>query len=453
MILFLRFVLLSIFGFFIFQNLYSAIAFGLSITIATKIFLKSNESFMFREWALFLYALNYLLAPAITYQLNSNQVHYGMKISADNYFSLAIPGFILFMIGMFFIPNNLFSPSFKKVSQATFINERFLVRITFFGLLLSLISNIFPDELAFFIYLFSMIRFVGAFSLFASDRVKYWWLALLILIIELYFGFVKGMYHDAIMWLIFFLLFYLYSAKPNFRLKLIGSISLIIFVLFIQSIKLAYREKTWNGDNEANLATIAEVSSTKVNSNSLIGESNLLVTLNRGNQAWIFASTVERMDRIQDFQGLNNVNKYVESAILPRFLAPDKIKSGDKEIFNQFSGHTLNEGTSMGLGIFADGYIAYGTWGVYVFGFVLGLIFSLTFKLVERWSKISPIYVLLLLPMLNYAVRPDCELQTTINHLSKSILVFGGLVYFTRKRFTLETADNQRKLLHLNLLK
>ena len=143
----------------------------------------------------------------------------------------------------------------------------------------------------------------------------------------------------------------------------------------------------------------------------------------------------------------------MEAALLPRFLAPNKLESGNKEIFNQFSGHSINDGTSMGLGIFADGYIAYGTWGVYIFGFVLGIIFSLTFKLVERWTKISPFYVLLLLPMLNYAVRPDCELQTTINHLAKSIVVFGALVYFTKNRFTLESKDNQRKLLHLNLMK
>ena len=79
------------------------------------------------------------------------------------------------------------------------------------------------------------------------------------------------------------------------------------------------------------------------------------------------------------------------------------------------------------------------------------IFFSLTFKIVERWTKVSPFYVLLLLPLLNYAVRPDCELQTTINHLFKGILVFGAIVYFTRKRFTLDSQENQRKLLHLNL--
>lgn len=449
----LNFIFLSLFGIVIFPEIFAALAFGLTISIGLQIFLRSNDSFMFREWALFLYSSNYLLSPAITYQLNPKQVTYLMKIPSDMYFNLAIPGFILFFIGMFIIPNRLFKPEFNKVNQASIMNERFLIQTTFIGILLRVFSELFPSEISFFIYLLSMVRFIGAFSLFATNAKKYAWMALLVLFIELFYGLRAGMYHDAIMWILFFALFYVYTVKPSIRVKLMGASSLILFVLFIQAIKFAYREQVWSGGQEASLETISSVGSSKANSESLIGEDNLLASLNRGNQAWIFASTVDRMDRYKDFQGMTNVNKYMEAALLPRFLAPNKIESGNKEIFNQFSGHTINENTSMGLGIFADGYIAYGAWGVYIFGFVLGLIFSLTFKLIERWTKISPFYVLLLLPMLNYAVRPDCELQTTINHLAKSIVVFGALVYFTRNRFTLQSADNQRKLLHLNLMK
>jgi hypothetical protein len=449
----INFFILSLIGNIFLLDVYFSLALGLTLSLAIQILIRSNDSFMFREWALILYASNYLLSPSITYQLSAEQVKYSMKITADAYFSLAFPGFLLFAFGMYIIPNHLFKPQFTKVSQATVINERFLYQTTIVGILLRIFSDIFPGEIGFFIYLLSMVRFIGAFALFASNKKKFWWLALLVLFIELYYGFRAAMYHDAVMWVIFFALFFVYTVKPSQRVKLLGAAGLILLVLFIQAIKFVYREQVWNIGKEANLETIAEVGSSKTNAESLVGEDNLLSTLNRGNQAWIFASTVDRMDRYKDFQGLTNVSKYTEAALLPRFLAPNKIQSGDKTIFNQFSGHSINENTSMGLGIFADGYIAYGAWGVYIFGFVLGLIFSLTFKLVERWTKISPFYVLLLLPMLNYAVRPDCELQTTINHLAKSIVVFGALVYFTRNRFTLESKDNQRKLLHLNLMK
>jgi len=447
------FILISLFGGFIFQETFSALAFGLTLTIGVQLFLKSNESFMFREWALFLYASNYLLSPAITYQLNPDLLKYGMKINSDAYFSLAFPGFLLFAVGMYSIPNRIFKPEFSKVNQAAVLNERFLLQTTIVGIFLRIFSDVFPGEIGFFVYLLSMVRFVGAFSLFATNAKKYIWLALLVLLIELIYGFIAGLYHDAIMWVLFFALFFVYTFKPSVKIKLIGASSLILLVLFVQAIKSTYRAEVWTGGQEASIETISNVGSSKVNSESLIGEENLLSSLNRSNQAWIFASTVDRMDCYKDFQGMTNVNKYMEAALLPRFLAPNKLESGNKEIFNSFSGHIINEGTSMGLGIFADGYIAYGAWGVYIFGFALGLIFSLTFKLVERWTKISPFYVLLLLPMLNYAVRPDCELQTTINHLAKSIVVFGALVYFTKNRFTLDSAENQRKMLHLNLMK
>ena len=94
--------------------------------------------------------------------------------------------------------------------------------------------------------------------------------------------------------------------------------------------------------------TIVDVGSTELNSENLFGETNLLSTLSRSNQAWIFASTVDNMDRNKNFQGLNNVSRYLEAVFLPRFLAPNKITSGNQEIFNQFSGSYINNSTSMG---------------------------------------------------------------------------------------------------------
>lgn len=431
-------------------DIYQAIAICISLFIFSEVLFNSNHRFVFREWALLLYAINYLIAPTITYNLPEQNLQYGMKLVSDEYFELAIPGFFFFSLGMYSFRSKIFTVDFLQVKKSSAVNDKFLLLITLLGLLLGIISIFIEGEFSFFIYLFSLIRFVGSFALFSLDSKNWIWL-FIVLFFELVKGLVSGLYHDAIMWIVFFALFFVYSYKPTFKLKFFGSLILITLVLFIQAVKVNYRAEVWQGQKVASLETVYDVGSKQANSDILIGSDNLLSTLNRGNQAWIFASTVENMDRSKNFQGLTNVNKYMEAAILPRFLAPDKIQSGDKEIFNEFSGHEINEGTSMGLGIFADGYVAYGKWGVYIFGFALGLIFSLTFKLVERWTRVSPFYVLLLLPLLNYAVRPDCELQTTINHLFKGILLYGFLVYLTRKRFTLDSQENKRKLAHLNL--
>jgi hypothetical protein len=352
---------------------------------------------------------------------------------------------------MLIIPTKIFRVDYSKVDQSAILNKDFLIKVVVVGLLLRITSSIIPGEIGFVIYLIAMVRFVAAFALFSLSK-RLWYYSAVVLFLELAYALVAGMYHDALMWVVFFALYYIYANKPSLRLKLIGAGSLILLVLLIQAIKFSYREAAWQDASKQNLSTVTTIASEKASADVLLGEENLLSSLNRSNQAWIFASTVDNIEKTKNFQGLTNVNKYLEAALLPRFLAPDKLKSGDKVIFNEFSGHIINENTSMGLGIFADGYIAYGALGVYIFGFVLGLIFALTFKLVERWSKISPFYVLLLLPLLNYAVRPDCELQTTINHLAKGIILYGFLVYLTRKRFTLDSQENQRKLIHLNLM-
>ena len=439
--------------FYLFGNEISyALSFCIFIFLIKELIFASNERFVFREWALLLYALNYLIAPAITYGLSEEQVRYAMKIPSDLYFSLALPGFFLLALGMYIIPTKIFQIHTKEINKGALLNKRFLVQITVIATIFKFAYAFAPGELSFIFFLISLLRFVGSFALLSIDKRLWYWPAI-VLSIELILSLLNGMYHDVLMWIIFFGLYFIYSIKPTLRVKMLGVFAVVTLILFVQSLKVIYRTEVWSGNKDASLSTVYEIGSDRAKSETLLGEENLLATLNRGNQAWIFASTVNRMDGYKDFQGMTNVNKYLEAALLPRFLAPNKIESGSNEIFNQFSGHYLNDGTSMGLGIFADGYISYGAMGVYIFGFVLGLIFSLTFKLVERWSKISPFYVLLLLPLLNYAVRPDCELQTTINHLFKGILLYGFLVYLTRKRFTLDSQENQRKLLHLNLMK
>jgi hypothetical protein len=378
---FLYFILLSLLGYSIFQDIYFATSFGLTLSIVLEIILKSVDSFVFREWALLLYAVNYLLSPAITYQLESEKIAYSMKINADFYFSLAFPGFVLLCIGMFIIPVGIFKPNINKISKLAFGNQVFFLRFTSLGVIAHLAAGFFSSDFAFLLYLISLLRFVGIFALFAMNPRKYRNITILILGLEIYNGFKGGAFHDAIMWLIFFGLFCLYNFKPNLIFRIIGACTLVVFVLLIQAFKADYRERVWQGGESASIELITVVGLEKANSENLVGESNLLGTLNRGNQAWIFASTVDNMDRNNDFQGMNNVNLYLEAALLPRFLAPNKITAGNALLFNRFSGHHIGSTTSMGLGVFADGYIAYGKWGVYVFTFGLGLIFSLTFKL------------------------------------------------------------------------
>jgi hypothetical protein len=417
-------------------DIYSSAGIFIFMLVLINFFQKTNSHIAFKEWTLLLYALNYLLSPAISLHLEQDKITYFMKLNAEEYYTLMIPGFFCFYWGMNSIKTNLFITDFNIIKIYSFLNENILKQLFWLGISLKFIQSFLPGEMGFFIYVLSMVRFIGAFALYAVNARKYFHWLVFVLLLEVLQAFVNGMYHDMTMWLVFFFIFYIYIKKPSLKWKIGFSLISIIVILFIQSLKQVYRAATWSGDREASLSTAIDVAENNSSIEILTGEANLLSTLTRSNQAWIFASTVDNMNRSQNFQGLTNVKLYTEAALLPRFLAPNKIMSGDKEIFNKFSGHEINSGTSMGLGIFADGYIAYGAWGVAIFGFALGLLFSITFKVVENWTKISPFFMLFLFPILNYAVRPDCETQTTINHLVKSMFIYWLLVVAYRRYFS-----------------
>ena len=189
------------------NNFYESIIFSIVILLLYRILFCSSMSFVFREWTLFLYAINYLVSPIITYHLPQEKVLYGMKINFDQYFNLALPGFIFFAVGLYLLPTKIFQINFKLVNNATYVNQTFLIQLTIIGMILKIISGFLPGDLAFFVYLLSMIRFVGAFALISISK-KNWYLSGFVLLYELTTSFLAGAFHDALMWIIFFGLFY-----------------------------------------------------------------------------------------------------------------------------------------------------------------------------------------------------------------------------------------------------
>ncbi len=436
-------ILASIFGIFFVINFFN----GLKNRVA------------FREFFLMMYAINFLLSPAILYSVPEQLLVYPMKLTADIYFPYAIAAIISMYIGLYTLqtpPPPIFRPNINLLRIEATLNESILKNWIYAGMILNLVSRFFPSEIAFFLYLLSLLRFVGGFGLYALDAKKYSKHILGLLFYEFLISLTTGMFHDFLMWVIFFTIFYLYIKKPSFLLKIGIFAAGIIFFFLLQNTKSGYRAAISEGRSGIGVfaesaETAAEASlETSEEETGFFNTASFIGAVTRVNQAWILASTIDNMDRTQDFQGLSNIKKYAEAAFLPRVLAPDKLTAGDKELFNRFSGHHIGNNTSMGLGIFADGYIAYGFFGLVIFSYFFGLVFSLVFKIVYGWTRISPFFFLFIFPILNYAVRPDCEVQTILGHIVKSILLFSLVMkyysgFLVRKRIALDQIFNIEK--------
>ncbi|MFY8005235.1 MAG: hypothetical protein ACOVNR_10325, partial [Chitinophagaceae bacterium] len=382
--------------------------------------IKVNEVIAFREVILFLYALNYLFSAALMYNGLEKFQFYPMKLDEETYFTYTIPAVLLLHVGVYRIPTFIFAPKPEVMKRYAFFSVQHLKIVIVGGILLRLFSFVLPAELAFLAYLISLLRYIGAFGLMVLDIKKnsYWIAA--VYLFEISQALAAGMFHDMVMWLFFTGLLLAYLLKPSMSQKISFLLVGVIAVFILQLTKSEYRSNLHK--NESGVAVFAEsVSNVKgKNEKGFFTKENFAQSLTRVNQGWILASTVHNMDRRKDFQRWELLKIYAEAAFLPRFLAPNKLKAGDKEIFNKYSGQKIDADTSMGLGIMADGYVSFESKGLWGAALLYGLIFALIFKRVEKWAYYSPFFVFLIFPILNYAIRPDCETQVTLGHIVKS---------------------------------
>jgi hypothetical protein len=82
-----------------------------------------------------------------------------------------------------------------------------------------------------------------------------------------------------------------------------------------------------------------------------------------------------------------------------------------------------------------DAYINFGVWGGVIFMFFLGLLYGWILNAFQKNSKDYPVLVLFTALVFYYPIRPDCELQTILGHLFKSIFLIFVMISFWKYTF------------------
>ena len=426
----LVFALLNTFTSF---GIWSSVAVSIWLGYVANLIVNLNRSIAFREYILVIYGLNYIFSPALTYELTQQVSFYKMRLSPEEYFPLAIPALFCLHAGLYVIKTKIFTYSFDLDKAELQVNQNLLKQWLIGGVLLSFVSPFLAGDIGFAVYLLSGVRYLAAFGLFIIDKRKYKWYLFGILFIETVNALRLGMFHDLVVWVLFFGLLWTYLKKPSVQMKFVLTLLVCLAFFVLQITKATYRQQLSSGN--AGFSSFSSAVSKNTEGAGLFSLSNFALSVSRANQGWIFASSVSRANVMQNFQGMNLVSKYAEAALLPRVLAPNKLVAGDKTIFNTYSGYKVKSGTSMALGLFADGYISYGKMGTFVFAFLFGILCGLVFKIIGNWTSVTPFFALFFFPIMNYAVRADCETQAWMGHMVKGVIVFGILVHFAKKYF------------------
>jgi len=284
------------------------------------------------------------------------------------------------------------------------------------------LSSFFSSDLAFVFYLLGNFKFIGLFLLImGSKQLKVLPTVVVIgSIISSSLG--EGMFHDLLTWIIFTGAIFAIKYKIAFKTKVIGAAVFIFLALTIQLLKGSYREAI-SKEGEGGLETFTNLYETQNKNNNLFSFKKIATSNVRINQGFIITNIMKTIPEKQPFSNGEEMYQIFEAAILPRILAPNKLKAGDQQIFYKYSNIKLTSGTSMGLSSLGDAYINFGVIGGCLFMLFMGLMYGGILNLFKKNSTAYPVLILFTALVFYYPIRPDCELQTILGHLFKSVFL------------------------------
>jgi len=361
---------------------------------------------------------------------------YQMRIPEADYYFYVMPAVIFFIIGLHINAGKYRGEVLNRKAIANFVgrNPQLPYFFIILGFLASVISSFFSSELAFVFYLLGSFKFIGLFLLVLGT--KYIKPAVMALVIGsiISSSLQSGMFHDLLTWLVFTIAIFGIKYKFDFKIKLIGLVAFVLLAILIQVLKGSYRAEIGKGDEEGGVSTFSKIYEEQNREDrGIFNFRNIASSNTRINQGFIITNIMQTVPDVEPFANGSEMYKILEAAILPRILAPDKLRAGDREIFRKYSGIGIQAGTSMALSSIGDAYVNWGIFGGVIFMFVLGFVFSEVLNYFHKYSMDYPILILFVPLVFYYPIRPDCELQTSLGHLIKSCVLIYFMVLFWKK--------------------
>lgn len=394
--------------------------------------------------------LQFFLGSAFAYSgLDKYQYFkYKMRIPESEYFSYALPAVILFIIGLHITAGNYKGEIIDKKSVELFVKKNPKLPYVFIiiGFLASVVSGSFGSELSFVFYLLGSFKFIGLYLLvIGGKQLK---VLPLIIVMGSIFGssLASAMFHDLLTWIIFTAAVFGIKYKFDFKTKLIGVAAFVFLAITIQVLKGAYREAKGDADIETGAETFANLYQEQSEEGGVLNFNSLAISNVRINQGFIITNIMETVPDKVPFAKGEEMNQILEAAFMPRILAPDKLRAGDRSIFVKYSGIPLTAGTSMGLSSVGDAYINYGIFGGVIFMFILGLVYSEVLKVFQKQSFTYPVLILFVPLVFYYPIRPDCELQTILGHLVKSCFLIFVMIQVWKFKFKMGRAERKEMM-------
>ncbi|GAB3663638.1 hypothetical protein GCM10028791_39090 [Echinicola sediminis] len=385
------------------------------------------------EVMLLIAGLQWIIGPTIEYMTPSFHYRYYMYVPQGEYMSFVVPAYLAFTVIVLWqlkrIPiNSLPIESLKNYADYGLV-------IFWVGVAFDLLGKFLPGSLGFLAFILSNFKYVGAIILYFSERKRhrnFFYGALLYLFIS---SLARAMFHDLILWSMFFYMFWAVKYKPSIKTILLTFLASVFLLTTLQTIKAAYRAEIWSGYSgnkvELFLTLMGDaIFSGGTNTQESDQEVNNNVRLNQG---WIISAIMDNIPGSRPYFQGTTITEAVFSSALPRFLNPNKKEAGGQENFKEFTGLYLSNSTSMGISIIGEAYGNYGVFGGILFMAFWGLFLVKVWLWLYNKGYSNVLFIAFLPLIFLQVIKAETELVVVLNHLIKSIIVIWLFFEFAKK--------------------
>jgi hypothetical protein len=386
--------------------------------------------------------VQFLVGPTFAYNgaEQYNYFMYKMRVPELDYFAYAMPAVLSFIVGLHVTAGQLEGEKVNEKRIQLFVNNNPKIPYIFIivGFIGSFASTVVPSELAFLLYLVGSLKFIGLFLIILSDKPLKTVYLYIIGASIISSSLSEGMFHDLLTWVIFIASVVGIKYKVGAQTKLIGAVTFLIIVILIQSLKSSYRKAIET--EGASLETMANVYEEESQHENLFSLRRIAANNTRINQGFIITNIMITVPDKVPYSNGSEMMDVIEAAVLPRFLAPNKLMAGDNALFTKYSGIRITIDTSMSLSSLGDAYLNFGAFGGCIFMFFLGLFYSSVLKIFQKNSGKYPVLILFTALVFYYPIRPDAALQTILGHVVKSLFVIFMIIqlwkytFYTKKK-------------------
>jgi hypothetical protein len=372
---------------------YEALSLALTLYFLLDLIGSIGKKIPFLEVVIVFVSLTCLAMPVVAYEI-FNEYHElselwvtFMAAPAPDYFSYALPATIAFAAGlkMPLMRNSWTMLRYKDSLSAYLSNKSYLgLYLIATGFAATFLVKIAPGAIKNIVQNFALLTYVGMFYVIYSPFRYKVRVVLICLGMTVSQSIASGMYGELVYMSVISSLILLAGKNIRMSRKLLVVASGVFLIFFIQSIKFEYRLGTWSGlERSADPALFRQLVWQRLSNPSEIFEAERVFNLSvRANQGNIISKVINYVPKFEPFARGRTILEAAAAAVAPRFLWPNKPKSGGADMVCRYLGDcdSALRGLSYNVGPLGEAYINFGRGGGIAFMFFYGLFFNFLLK-------------------------------------------------------------------------